>query len=73
MNNTWKQTGGRLELTVCEAGTGAIVSSARMDSALALGQNKLEAQLEVRHPHLWQLNDPQLYRVTARVSTVPDP
>jgi hypothetical protein len=35
---------------------------------LAPGDTRIEAELRVSNPHLWDLNDPYLYQVTARAS-----
>ncbi|MGA2067660.1 MAG: sugar-binding domain-containing protein [Thermoguttaceae bacterium] len=59
---------GRLEFSVAPAAGGAALSSARVEQALPPGDSVVQAQLSVGAPHLWTLDDPYLYRVTARVA-----
>jgi len=58
---------GRLELSVAPAASGETVALSRIDRELPAGDTRVEAQLRVENPHLWELHDPFLYRVTARV------
>ena len=60
---------GHLELSVAPAASGETVAASRMDRELPQGDTLIEAELRVENPHLWELNDPFLYRVTARVWT----
>ncbi|HUT36248.1 MAG TPA: glycoside hydrolase family 2 TIM barrel-domain containing protein [Planctomycetota bacterium] len=57
----------RLEFAVAPAASGETLGAATMESELAPGDTHIEAQLHVEKPRLWNLNDPFLYRVTARV------
>ncbi len=57
----------RLEVTVAEDATGAVVNLAAKDLALSPGENLVESEVTVTAPKLWSLEDPHLYRVTARV------
>jgi len=59
---------GRLEFSVAPAAGGPVLASAGVDRDLAPGQIQVEAQLTLAQPHLWDLNDPYLYRVTARLA-----
>lgn len=57
----------RLELAVAPAANGETLGIAREDDELPSGDTLLEKRLQVEAPRLWELNDPYLYRVTARV------
>ena len=59
---------GRIEFSVAPAASGETLAVGRIDRDLAPGDTLIEAQLAVESPHLWDLNDPFLYRVTARVT-----
>ena len=58
----------RLDLTVAPAAGGATADTAHIEPELAVGDTLIEAELKVDSPRRWELNDPFLYRVTARVS-----
>jgi hypothetical protein len=60
---------GRLHLTVAPAAPGEPLDVLDLDRSFPPGDTPLEAVLQVAKPHLWNLNDPYLYRVTARVDT----
>jgi len=57
-----------LEFTVAPAASGETLAAARFKRELPPGDTLVEAQLRIAEPHLWNLNDPYLYRVTARIS-----
>jgi hypothetical protein len=59
---------GQLEVTVSEDATGAVVSYAAKAVTLNPGANTLETDVTVTSPRLWSLDDPHLYRITARVA-----
>jgi hypothetical protein len=59
---------GSLELSVAPAAGGETLAAARLERDLAPGEAVLEADLRIENPRLWQLNDPYLYRVTARLA-----
>lgn len=59
---------GCLALNVGPATGGQTLDAAQIDRELPTGDTVIETQLKVEHPRLWELNDPNLYRVTARVS-----
>jgi len=59
---------GRLEASVAPAAGGETLATGRVARDLAPGETVVETQLAVENPHLWDLNDPYLYRVTARLS-----
>ena len=54
--------------TVAPAASGETLSAARIQRELPPGDSLIETELAVDQPRLWELNDPYLYRVTARAS-----
>lgn len=58
---------GRLEFTVAPAASGETLRVAAVERELPPGDTRVEAELKLDQPRLWELNDPFLYRVTARV------
>ena len=60
-------TMGRLLFTVAPAASGVTFDSLDMDRSFPAGDTLVETKLKVENPHRWNLNDPYLYRVTARV------
>jgi hypothetical protein len=61
---------GRVELTVAPAASGETLHAAVLDRSLPPGDTLVEAELAIDQPRQWELNDPFLYRVTARVEVV---
>jgi hypothetical protein len=59
---------GKLVWTVSPAASGETLHVVQIDRELPPGDTLIESELNVEHPHLWELNDPYLYRVTARVA-----
>jgi hypothetical protein len=59
---------GRLEFAVAPAASGETLVTGRLDRELPPGPVLVETELRVAGPHLWELNDPYLYRVTARAA-----
>lgn len=57
-----------IEFTVAPATSGETVRAAKLDQELAPGANLVRAEMRIANPRLWQLNDPHLYRMTARIS-----
>ncbi|MCL5097506.1 MAG: glycoside hydrolase family 2 [Candidatus Omnitrophica bacterium] len=60
---------GRLILSVAPAASGETTDEVIVDRSIAPGDTSVESGLEVLSPHLWDLNDPFLYRVTVRLDT----
>jgi hypothetical protein len=58
---------GRLEFTVAPAAGGPTLRVAVVERELAPGDTLVEAEIQIEQPRLWELNDPFLYRVTARL------
>jgi hypothetical protein len=59
---------GRLELAVGPASSGQAVASQRLEREFAAGDTLIDLQTRVAGHRLWELNDPFLYRVAARIS-----
>jgi len=62
-----------LQFAVAPAASGETLAVAGLSPEAAAGDTLVETTLQVDHPHLWNLSDPFLYRVTARVSTAQPP
>ena len=60
--------GGQIEFTVAPAVSGEMLSRVVLRRKLKAGDTLVETKLRVHNPHLWDLNDPFLYRITARVT-----
>ena len=58
----------RVEVSIAPAASGETLAVGRIDRELPPGDTLVETQLAIANPHLWDLNDPFLYRVTARVT-----
>lgn len=58
---------GRAEFTVAPAASGETLRVAAVDRELPPGDTLVETELKLSQPRLWELNEPFLYRVTARV------
>ena len=57
-----------VEFSVAPAASGTTLGVARVDRELPTGDTLVQTELRVDSPRLWELNDPFLYRVTARAS-----
>jgi hypothetical protein len=57
-----------LDLAVAPAAGGEALAAARLERDLAPGQTLLDANVRIEDPRPWELNDPYLYRVTARLA-----
>jgi hypothetical protein len=69
LRNAGKQAvAGQLVLTVSPATSGETLQAVRVDRELPPGDTRIESQLTVQNPRLWELGDPYLYRVTAWIS-----
>jgi hypothetical protein len=62
-----KAAEGRLVFTVSPAASGETLNVVNLERELPPGDTLIETNLQVSNPHLWELNDPYLYRVTARI------
>jgi hypothetical protein len=66
-NASGKAARARLHFAVAPAATGQTVLVTALDREVPVGDTLVEQQLQVEDHHLWDLADPYLYRVTARV------
>jgi hypothetical protein len=71
-NTTDRPAKGRLEISIAPASGGEAAAEKRIEVDLPPGESVSETSLEVPGHRLWELNDPFLYRLTARIA-VPDP
>ncbi|MDO8302927.1 MAG: glycoside hydrolase family 2 TIM barrel-domain containing protein, partial [Sedimentisphaerales bacterium] len=67
-NTLKKQAGGRLEVSVAPAAGGETVQNVSLDRKLPAGSTIIETGVTIKNAHLWDINDPYMYRVTARLS-----
>jgi len=58
----------RLEFVVAPAASGEMIACRSLERELPPGDALIETEVTVDEPHLWDLNDPFLYRVTVRAS-----
>ena len=58
----------RLHFAVAPAASGETLDVAQVERELPPGETQIEAALLVAQPHFWDLNDPYLYRVSARAT-----
>jgi hypothetical protein len=68
-NAAAQATKGWIDFTVSSAKSGETITAARVEREFPAGNATVEANLTVDNPRLWQIDDPYLYRVTARVNT----
>ncbi len=62
-----------IEFTVSPAANGNILDAVTISQELPAGDTLIKSELQVQNPQLWDLNDPILYRVTARVTSDSSP
>ena len=67
-NATAKPAPATVELTITPAASGETVAAARHKREFPPGDTLVAAELKIANSRLWDLNDPYLYRVTARIS-----
>ncbi|MBN1553624.1 MAG: hypothetical protein JXA11_02680 [Phycisphaerae bacterium] len=68
-NDTNESVRGSLAVSIGPANGGDILKSLRVESDFPVGQSIYEHVLKVDPPHLWNLDDPYLYRVIAKLET----
>lgn len=66
-NAATKPMKGNLLFTVAPAASGETLKAIIVEQDLAAGDTLVEAEIHVDKWRLWELNDPYLYRVTARL------
>jgi len=67
VRNSGPDATGEIEVAVAPAASGETIGVARILQRFARGDTRTEVRIRVASPRLWELNDPFLYRVTARV------
>jgi hypothetical protein len=67
-NATKSALRGRIEFSVAPAVGGEPLAAVMLDREIQPGASTIQAELQVPNHRLWDLNDPQLYRVIARVA-----
>ncbi len=58
---------GSLDLAIASARNGETTLSHGQECAIPTGRSLIKADLTIEDPRLWELSDPYLYRVTARI------
>ena len=69
LNNENKPLTGNLEISIASARSGPTIYSVEKNLPLNPGENKNITKVRLENYHLWELNDPYLYRVTVRLKT----
>ena len=64
-----KPTNAEFLFTVAPAANGETLSVLELERNLPPGETCVEASLQIENPRRWDIDDPYLYRVSARVST----
>lgn len=67
-NSAPQETVGRMEFTVALAAGGETLRRTKLTRTFSPGDTLVETSLHLGEPRLWDLNEPNLYRVTARVT-----
>ena len=73
VTNAAQPARARIELSAAPAASGETVAARGLDRELPPGDSRIETELRVENPRLWELNDPFLYRVTARATVEGSP
>lgn len=66
-NAAQHEADAQLQFTVAPAASGETLQQIVLDRHLPPGQTSVQTELCVAEPQIWELNEPNLYRVTARV------
>ncbi|MCH2129292.1 MAG: NPCBM/NEW2 domain-containing protein [Pirellulaceae bacterium] len=66
-NASQRETAVRIEFSVAPDVRGETLHRTRVRRVLKVGDSQIDTVLLVHEPRLWELNDPFLYRVTARI------
>jgi hypothetical protein len=69
VSNMAEPVQGQVEITVAPAAGGAALIRESIECPLPSGESTIEKEVLLAHPRAWELNDPFLYRVTARLRT----
>ncbi len=69
-NATGSAQKAHVALSAASARSGETLAALTIDRVLPPGSSQVEAELPIRSPRLWNLNDPFLYRATARITAL---
>ncbi len=69
VSNTAEPVQGQVEITVAPAAGGTALIRESIACPLPGGESTIEKEVLLAHPRAWELSDPFLYRVTARLRT----
>jgi len=69
-NATGSAQKAHVDLSAASARSGETLAALTIDRVLPPGSSQVEAELPIRSPRLWNLNDPVLYRATARITVL---
>ncbi len=64
-----KAVTGKINFAAAPANQGETLQMVQVNRSLPVGDSVIEAELKLKNPRLWELNDPYMYRVSAQVST----
>jgi hypothetical protein len=67
-NASERLAASQLRFSVAPAASGETLATVALDRPIPTGDTLVETRLKVDRPHLWNLDDPYLYRVTIRVT-----
>ncbi len=67
-NSTGEAAQDHLRLTLTPAAGGEVLSTLEQDVSLPPGETTHTLQMTIAHPHLWNLDDPYLYRLNAQLN-----
>ena len=67
-NATTRALRGHIEFAIAPAAGGEPTGAVAFDTEIQPGANTMHAEMHVVNHRLWELKDPYLYRVTARVA-----
>ena len=67
-NESKKAVKGSIGFSVTPANGGESISAVNLDQEIPPGTSTIRAEMQVANPRLWQLNDPNLYRMNGRVA-----
>jgi hypothetical protein len=69
VRNSGQATSGTIDLEVAPASGGDILQVVEKQAEFPAGLSEDELTISITQPHLWKLDDPFLYRVTANLTT----
>ncbi|MDE3068744.1 MAG: glycoside hydrolase family 2, partial [Verrucomicrobiota bacterium] len=67
-NTLARSVNGSLEISVAPATTGRTLAGGSFSTSFDAGDTRVEKQLRLENPRLWEIGDPFLYRISARAT-----